>query len=138
MENITIQQITSDDNLLCSLDLKLFNLKAFLVYQGTDKVKYFVFRGEKLFFAGNDFRPAPMHGIDSLEAITSLLGFICVGIHDTESEYFKEYTPEQLEWAKGNGDREQLSGLLSDLDNSAEPKHQASAKRYFKRNFNTL
>lgn len=138
MENITIKELKADDNLLCSLDLKLFNIKAFLIYQGTDKLKYYVFRGDKLFFYGNEFRPAPAYGIDSLEAIVSLLGFITLGIHDTDTEYFKEYTPEQLEWANGYGDREQLSGLLSDFDNDAEPKYQADAKRYFERQFNTL
>lgn len=50
-------------------------------------------------FSGTDFGQSPMHASDSDETLRSLLGFLTLRIGDTDSDYFDDYTPEQLEWS---------------------------------------
>ena len=61
--------------------------------------------GEMLFNA-EDFHASPCHAIDSDECLRSLLGFLTLSPGDTESDYFADYTPEQMAFAEG--DAEQL------------------------------
>ena len=53
-----------------------------------------------LLFEGNDFGPSPLHAIDSDDAVASLLGFLALRPGDTDSEYFDDYTPEQIEYTE--------------------------------------
>lgn len=72
--------------------------------------------GRNIIFQGDDFHCSPLASIDSLETAYSILGFLTLGIHDTDDEYFENYTPEQLEWANGYGKRVELSFLISDWE----------------------
>jgi len=47
-------------------------------------------------FHGYDFGPSPMHCVDDDATIAALMGFLTLRPGDTEREYFKDYTPEQL------------------------------------------
>lgn len=49
-------------------------------------------------FEGEDFGCSPMHGIDSDETIAGLMGFLTCRPGDTDSKYFANYTPAQLEF----------------------------------------
>ena len=49
-------------------------------------------------FEGEDFGCSPLHAIDSDETIAALLGFLTLRPGDTDSEYFADYTPRQLEF----------------------------------------
>lgn len=59
-----------------------------------------------LLFEGEDFACSPMHAIDSDESVAGLLGFLTLRPGDTDADYFAEYTPEQMAFARG--DAEQL------------------------------
>lgn len=133
----TIKEILADDNMLCSLNLKDFNIKVFLLYQGTNKLKYYMFIGDNILFEGNDYKPSPLYNIDDLESIVGLLSFSCIGIHDTDKEFFKEYTPEQIKWASEYGDREQLSILINDYENT-DSEYYKKAKKKLNNAFNQL
>lgn len=50
-------------------------------------------------FAGEDFRPSPMHADDSDATLRGLLGFLTLRPGDTDAEYFADYTPAQLAFA---------------------------------------
>jgi len=58
-------------------------------------------------FEGNDFCCSPMDPIDSDEAIRSLLGFLTLQPGDTDDEYFKNYTPRQVQFC--DEDAEEMS-----------------------------
>ena len=71
--------------------------------------------GRKTIFAGNDFHCSPLHAIDSLATVYSLLGFLSVGEHDTDAEYFNNYTLEQIAW-RDSVRRDYLSLLVCDAE----------------------
>jgi hypothetical protein len=50
-------------------------------------------------FAGEDFRPSPMHADDSDATLRGLLGFLTLRPGDTDREYFADYTPAQRAFA---------------------------------------
>ena len=85
--------------------------KAILGYEFKD--------GRKVIFAGEDFGCSPLHGIDSLETVYALLGFLSAGEHGTNEEYFADYTPEQIAWRDSNR-REELSVLVCDYETMNE------------------
>lgn len=51
-------------------------------------------------FEGEDFCCSPLYAIDSDEAVYGLLGFLTLRPGDTDSEYFEDYTPRQLEFCE--------------------------------------
>jgi hypothetical protein len=51
-------------------------------------------------FAGDDFRPSPLHAIDSDETVVGLMSFLTLQKGDTDAEYFRNYTPAQLEFSE--------------------------------------
>lgn len=135
-KTITIQDVKNDPDYSCGLEmLSDYGISAYLIYRGGDKVEYYIFHNRALLFQGDDLRPSPLHNIDGIEAIIDLLGFITVRPGDTDPEYFKDYTVDQLKWADSH-ECEQLSGLVSDFDNSSEAEYQTTAKEYFNSVFN--
>lgn len=73
----------------------------------------------KILFAGHDFGCSPMNAIDSDECLRSLLGFLTLKPGDTESDYFADYTAEQLEFAESY-ECEALSLYAMDIDEESE------------------
>lgn len=79
-------------------------------HRGQAKIGYrFCDRG-KLIFTGEDFCASPLHADDSRESVYALLGFLSCRPGDTDAEYFKEYTPDQMAWARSY--RAELLGSL--------------------------
>lgn len=68
---------------------------------GRDVVPYILFdmTTKEIIFDGNDFAPAPAYAVDGNEAVAGLIGFLTIQAGDTDAEYFKDYTPRQLEFA---------------------------------------
>lgn len=76
---------------------------------------FFAPGSDKPLFEGDDFSPSPMTVIDSDEALRCLIGFLTLRLGDTDKEYFKDYTDEQLEFAQGNDIEElQMFGMEED------------------------
>lgn len=58
----------------------------------------------KLIFYGSDYGCSPCHAIDSQECVCTLLSFFALRPEETYSEYFENYTPEQLDFAQIEGE----------------------------------
>lgn len=123
---LTIKELKNDYNTLCSL--KYGDIETFLVYQGTSILKYVMFYKNAILFQGNDFKASIFYNIDDLESIVSLLGFLTLQVGDTDSDYFKDYTKEQLEFTTSE-DCELLKMLLSDFENEDSDYYKDAAKK---------
>jgi len=73
---------------------------------------------ESPLFLGEDFACSPCHAIDSDTALRSLLGFLTLKPGDTDSEYFADYTEEQLAFC--DGDAEELSQWSLEMSEDEE------------------
>jgi hypothetical protein len=125
---LKINEVKSDPDFACSLELPAINV--YLIYRGGAKVEYYAFSdNEALLFAGNDFRPSPLHSIDGIEAIMSLLSFLTVQKGDTEEEYFTNYTQAQLNWSN-SASCEHLKGLIQDFEQGFEQDYFLSRFKY--------
>jgi len=67
-------------------------------YDGKNGLAYTLRAEGKTIFEGDDFACSPFDAIDSDGAIACLMGFLTLRPGDTDSEYFENYTPEQLEF----------------------------------------
>lgn len=61
-----------------------------------------------LLFQGEDFCCAPSHAIDSDEMVESLMSFLTLKPGDTDPDYFKDYTAEQLHYCSEYAESLQL------------------------------
>lgn len=73
----------------------------------------------KLIFKGDEFFLSPMYQFNQDEAVMELLGFLTLQPGDTDDEYFKDYTPEQLEWCKSSR-ADDLRYILNDFEDPEE------------------
>ena len=80
--------------------------KSVLAYQ-------FSHRG-RLLFAGADFHFSPLHAGDADATVAGVLAFLSLKPGGTDPDYFDSYTPEQLAFARAEG--ENLSLYLEDLE----------------------
>ena len=60
-------------------------------------------------FEGSDFCCSPLHAIDSDDCVKSLMGFLCLRHGDTDKEYFKDYTVEQLAFSDEHAEALQIA-----------------------------
>lgn len=60
-------------------------------------------RDEIVLFEGADYGCSPLHAIDSDESLAGLISFLCLQPGDTDSEYFKDYSQEQIAFAHEHG-----------------------------------
>lgn len=67
-------------------------------------------------FEGADYGVAPAHAVDSDAALLGLLAFLTLKPGDTDSDYFEDYTPEQMSWATSS-ECESLSCDVSIAEN---------------------
>ena len=111
---MTKPEITADYNLLCSFEYGKFSL--YLIYQGTDKLHYVAFLDNDILFEGKDFRPSPMFNIDDPDSVIACIGFLTVQEHDTDPEYFANYTPAQLSY-RDSRECYELYNYLADYGN---------------------
>lgn len=139
MKDLTIIEVLANTNTISNLNLPDYKLDLYLIYKGTDTLGYVMFYENRVLFAGNDYKPAPSNNIDSLEAAIDLLSFLTIQLGDTDDEYFKDYTPQQIVFID-SFECEQLKGLVSDFDysNDEEPEYQQRAIEYFQKSFQIL
>jgi hypothetical protein len=123
-------QVEDDENLLRDVDVGGFRLQMWDTGRqdsyGKSRIRYkFSSSDGKVLFEGDDFRSSPMHGIDSDEAVRALLGFLTLKPGDTDAEYFKDYTKEQMDFAQTHGENLSMYSMdpadMGDSDFEAEP-----------------
>jgi hypothetical protein len=89
--------------------------------RGCCYVGYALIHGETVIFEGEDYSPGPMSGIDSDDAVRSLIGFLSLQPGDTDDEYFENYTTVQLEFAETYGENLSMYGVEDDDGECVEP-----------------
>jgi len=62
----------------------------------------------RVLFEGEDFGNSPMNAVDSDDTLRALLGFLTLKPGDTDAEYFANYTPEQMAFARGPAEQLQM------------------------------
>lgn len=77
---------------------------------------YVLRKGRRVIFEGDRYSPGAGTAIDSDAAVFGLLGFLTLKPGDTDPDYFRDYTPGQLEWASSD-DAERLAMLAYDYEN---------------------
>lgn len=139
MEKLTKKEVRKNYNLSAILTLGDYDIELFLIYTGGSMIEYVVFLKEEVLFDGNDYKPSPLHSIDSLDSAINLLGFLTVQKGDTDDEYFKNYTANQLEWSESFA-CEQLKGLISDFEyeDKSDPIYHQNAVEYFSSKFQNV
>lgn len=111
-----MEEFKNHPEFLVILDLtKQYNLWYGLRYQGTERLYYELWYNGKKLFEGNDYRPSPLHNIDDLESVIGGLSFLTLQEGAVDSDYFKNYTPEQIEFRDSLG-CESLNMLLNDCE----------------------
>lgn len=85
---------------------------------GEDQVKYkFLTPDKEILFEGADFFCSPLIvNPESKEAAISLLGFLTLRKGDTDADWFKKYTPAQLQFSRSQ-DCENLQLIVFDYEN---------------------
>lgn len=108
----TFEEGEDDYNLLRDIDIDGYRLRLWdngsQANTGQHQLRY-AFEDPKgnMLFSGDDYGVSPMHSIDSDEAVRGLLGFLTLRPGDTDSEYFEDYTEEQMDFA--DADAENMS-----------------------------
>ena len=72
-------------------------------------------------FEGEDFAGSPMHADDSAETVAALLGFLTLRPGDTDSDYFADYSAEQLEFCDTDAETLQSYAYCSCLLREENP-----------------
>jgi hypothetical protein len=54
----------------------------------------------RLLFSGDEFSPSPLAAIDSDESVECLMGYLTLRPGDTDADYFKDYTADQLRYCE--------------------------------------
>lgn len=86
-------------------------------WRGQTRLAYTFTDDGRVIFDGGDFCGSPMHADDSDATVAALLGFLALRPGDTDRDYFDSYTPEQLDWARANG--EELALIAMELEERA-------------------
>jgi hypothetical protein len=87
-----------------------------LYWEGDPRNLSYVFRDRgKVIFRGDRYGVGAGTCIDSLEAVYGCLVFLAVRKGDTDPDFFKDYTPDQLAWTE-SGRAEELSLLVCDFE----------------------
>lgn len=66
------------------------------------KLSYELRVKRQVIFSGNDFYSSPLHAINSIETVKSILTFLTLQCGDTDSEYFDNYTQLQNDFMYSN------------------------------------
>ncbi len=82
---------------------------------GKHIVAYTLSDSAGIIFQGSDLHVSPLHAPLSKASAGALLGFLTLQKGDTDTEYFDNYTPRQLAFARNEAEdlyfwREQLEG----------------------------
>ena len=77
-------------------------------------------------FAAADFRPSPLHAVDSDRTVEALAEFLALKPGDTDDSYFAGYAERQQFWAAGDGPSK-LYELITELAGDTEYNAQIAA-----------
>lgn len=88
---------------------------------GQSHLAYQFFYEGKLVFEGEDFSGSPLHADDSDETVAALLSFLACQPGDVDSEYFRDYTPEQRAFAESYA-AEYLGYLAMEMEEEARAR----------------
>jgi hypothetical protein len=78
------------------------------------RLAYQFFHKGELIFQGADYGCSPMHAVDSDECVAGLLTFLALRPGDTDSEYFKDYSVQQMAFAMEHG--EELGVIAMEME----------------------
>lgn len=131
----THEQLLVDENLLSTLIMRKLKIACYIFYTGGDNVRYSFWWNDVEIFNLKDYKPSILHGIDSLDCMSQLLGALTLREGDTDKDYFKNYTLLQTEWSNST-ECENLKEYINDYLNS-DSEYHATAKRTLKRAFKT-
>jgi len=97
------------------------NLKVETYYQGTDKLPNKVYLNGEIVEEDDTFRPSPLHNIDDIETMVSLLGFLTLRKDDVEEEFFETRSSDKLvNWAE---DDESVRMMLYDYEHKDDDSY---------------
>lgn len=82
---------------------------------------------DQVIFAGTDFRPSPLHAIDSDRTVEALAEFLALRPGGGDTEYFAHYTERQMLWARGGDGPARLYDLIAELPGDTEFRAQMAA-----------
>ena len=82
--------------------------------RGQTVIAYRLSHGGRTIFEGDDYAGSPMHADDSDATLRGLIAFLTLQPGDIDAEYFADYTPEQLAFART--DAEALSSWAEDSE----------------------
>src|SRR5690606_36760582 len=77
-------------------------------------------------FAAADFRPSPLHAVDSDRTVEALAEFLALQAGDSDDSFFANYTERQILWAAGDGPSK-LYELVTELAGDTEYNAQIVA-----------
>lgn len=92
--------------------LKLYD--TFTTRNGKSILGYEFYHKKVLIFEGADYGCSPCHAVDSDDAVAALLCFLSLRPGDTDREYFDDYTPSQLAFAREYG--QELSFVATEME----------------------
>jgi hypothetical protein len=78
------------------------------------RLAYQFFHKGELIFQSADYGCSPMHAVDSDECVAALLSFLALRPGDTDSEYFKDYSIQQMAFAQSYG--EELGYIAMEME----------------------
>lgn len=90
---------------------------------GRGALGYVLTDGGSVVFAGTDFRPSPLHAVDSDRTVEAIVGFLAMRPGDTDEDFFATYTTAQHEWIETDGPN-RLESLIADLPGDTEHRVQ--------------
>jgi hypothetical protein len=118
----TISEVKSHPDFMTGIELPEFGFNAYLIYQGTEVLKYFAFREGEILFAG-EFRPEIVK--TPLTTACELLRLLTRYPEEAQVRY----THSQRYWANSYV-CEKLKGYLNDFFDESSNGHK-DAKRFF-------
>ncbi len=85
--------------------------------------------GKVIFPRGSLYVGIPFHAsIDGLSAKEAVMACVAMKPGDTDAEYFADYSPAQLEWAKKHGESLDCERMFRYCDKDGNPKGKDNAK----------
>lgn len=113
-----------------TLKIPEFGLTLILGWQAGFGMDYelYVNNESKPLFKGNDYRPSPLYGMESLESAVNLLAFLTAQPGDADPDFFKGYTKKQMRWAESN-DCECIKAFVNDLEDQQSEYHHETLKK---------
>lgn len=90
-------------------------LRVELYYTGTERLFSRTYLDDRLIYEDHTFRPSPLYGVDSEDAMISLLDFLMMEEKSVEKDYFiQRNCPALDQFAWESGEAEKIREMISD------------------------